>query len=136
MIRWDAVGYGFLAALLVASVAWLTLGFVDGIALVGTSGVVAGAVAGWVTNPSTADDWRAGGYHGMLAGGLTGILVVAAAATVAFGGTPVVAGAAPGPGRTAATVVATPFAVPLLALEGIAGGSLAARLRYTLVNGL
>lgn len=130
MIRWDAVGYGFLLALFVASVTWLTLGFVDGVALVGTSGVVAGAVAGWITDPDTERDWRAGGYHGMLAGGLTGIAVVAAAATIAFVGTPVVAGAAPGPIRTAATVVATPFAVPLFALQGIGGGSLAAWLRY------
>lgn len=132
MIRWDAVGYGVLAALITSALAWLSVGFVAGIGVVGSSGLVAGAVAGWVTNPETEGDWRAGGYHGMLAGGLAGILVVAAAAAVAFGTSSVVLDSAPGAGRTAASIVASPFGVPVFTLEGIAGGSAVGRLRFLL----
>lgn len=132
MIRWDAVGYGVLAALVPTALAWLSVGFVAGIVVVGSSGVVAGAVAGWVTNPDTEGDWRAGGYHGMLAGGLAGILVVASAAAVAFGTASVVLDAAPGAWRTAASIVASPFGVPLFTLEGIAGGSASGVARFQL----
>lgn len=134
MIRWDAVGYGVLAAVITTALAWLSVGFVAGIVVVGTSGLVAGVVAGWVTNPETEGDWRAGGYHGMLAGGLAGILVVAAAAAVAFGTSSVVLDAAPGTWRTAASIVASPLGVPLFTLEGIAGGSAGGGLRFLLAD--
>lgn len=130
MIRWDAVGLGVLVALAFTALAWLSLGFVAGVALVGTSGFLAGAVAGWVTDPETAGDWRAGGYHGMLAGGLAGILVVATAAAMAFAGSSVVVDAPAGPWRTAASVVASPLGVPLFVLEGIAGGSAGGMTRF------
>lgn len=132
MIRWDAVGYGLLAALVVSALAWLSVGFVAGIGIVGSSGFVAGAVTGWLTNPETAGDWRAGGYHGMLAGGLAGILVVTSAAAVAFGTSSVVLDAAPGAWRTAASIVASPLGVPLFTLEGIAGGSASGAARFQL----
>ncbi len=135
MINWNAVGFGTLAAVLVSAPAWVTLGFVAGVSIVGASGFVAGVVAGWVTNPNTEADWRAGGYHGMLAAGSAGILVVSAAAAVAFGGSSVVMNAPPGTQTTVATIVASPLGVPLFVLEGIAGGSAGGMARFVLTNG-
>lgn len=134
MINWNAVVFGTLAAVLVFAPAWVTFGFVASVSIVGTSGVVAGAVAGWVTNPDTGADWRAGGYHGMLAAGSAGILVVGAAAAVAFGGSSVVVDAPPGTRTTAASIVASPLGVPLFVLEGIAGGSAGGMVRFVLSN--
>lgn len=130
MIRWNAVGYGVVAALLPTAVAWLVLGFVAGIGIVAMSGVVGGFVAGWITAPRTESDWRAGGYHGMLAGGTAGILIVATAAAIALGGSSVVADARPGLWTTAAHVAASPLAIPLFVLEGIAGGSAGGWLNF------
>lgn len=132
MIRWDAVGYGVVTALLPIAVAWLVLGFVAGIGIVGTSGLVGGFVAGWITAPETEADWRAGGYHGMLAGGTVGILIVATAAAIALGDSSVVANTQSGPWMTAASVVASPLVIPLFALEGIAGGSAGGWLNFVI----
>lgn len=121
MLQWRAIGYGATTAFVVAAVGWFVLGFVDGVLVVGSSGLVGGLVTG-VSTDAIDEAWRAGGYYGMLAAGFVGILLVATAAVIAVTDASVVSGSDPGPARTAASVIASPLAIPLFTLEGIAGG--------------
>lgn len=132
MIQWRAVIVGATAGLTVAVAGWLALGFVTGVPVIGFSGVVAGGLTGLATDMTVDDDWRAGGYYGMLAAGLVGMGLVAAAAAIAVLQESVVTGAVSGPAATVASVIASPLGVPLFVLEGIMGGATATWIRTVL----
>lgn len=132
MLQWRALAAGIVTSLVVAGTAWLLVGYVDAVAVIITAGFVAGLVTGVATGTAADEGWRAGGYHGMLAAGFAGVVLVVTAAAVAFTSSSLAMAAPHGPARTAAAVTASPLAVPLFALEGIAGGVAGTWLRLLL----